>query len=266
MSGFRTSPRRRAVNGIMTGLTWLAAVLATLPLLFILFYLLQKGATSLNLGFFTQPPAPPGRRGRRDGQRDRGDDRGGGGRERVRRADRHRGGHLPRREEGRAPGHDRALPGRRAQRAPVDRHGDLRVGAGGGADGPLLRAGGRPRPRGDDDPDGDAHHRGDGARGARPASARRRSRSGTRAGAPRSASSSPPRSRGSSRASWSRWRASPARPRRCSSPRSATASGRSPSTSRSRRSPCRSSCTPPVPTTTGMRRRGQARSCSSRSC
>jgi phosphate transport system permease protein len=63
MSGFRTSPRRRAVNGIMTGLTWLAAVLATLPLMFILFYLLQKGATSLNVSFFTQLPAPPGAMG-----------------------------------------------------------------------------------------------------------------------------------------------------------------------------------------------------------
>ena len=44
----------------MTGLTWLAAVVATLPLIFILFYLLQKGASSLTLGFFTDLPAPPG--------------------------------------------------------------------------------------------------------------------------------------------------------------------------------------------------------------
>ena len=63
MSSFRTSRRRRAVNGIMTGLTWLAAVLATLPLVFILFYLLEKGATSLNLAFFTRLPAPPGTAG-----------------------------------------------------------------------------------------------------------------------------------------------------------------------------------------------------------
>jgi phosphate transport system permease protein len=60
MSDFRTSARRRAVNGIMTGLTWGAAVVATLPLLFILFYLVQKGASSLSLSFFTQLPAPPG--------------------------------------------------------------------------------------------------------------------------------------------------------------------------------------------------------------
>lgn len=63
MSDFRTSGRRRAVNGIMTSLTWLAAVVATLPLLFILFYLLQKGASSLSLAFFTHLPAPPGTEG-----------------------------------------------------------------------------------------------------------------------------------------------------------------------------------------------------------
>jgi phosphate transport system permease protein len=44
----------------MTGLTWLAAITATLPLLFILFYLLQKGASSLSVDFFTSLPAPPG--------------------------------------------------------------------------------------------------------------------------------------------------------------------------------------------------------------
>jgi len=63
VSDFRTSGRRRAVNGIMTSLTWLAAVVATLPLLFILFYLLQKGASSLSLAFFTHLPAPPGTEG-----------------------------------------------------------------------------------------------------------------------------------------------------------------------------------------------------------
>ncbi len=60
MSEFRSSPRRRVVNAIMTGLTWVAAVVATLPLLFILVYLLQKGASSLSLGFFTHLPTPVG--------------------------------------------------------------------------------------------------------------------------------------------------------------------------------------------------------------
>jgi len=60
VSEFRTSPRRRAVNKIMTGLTWAAAIIATLPLLFILVYLLQKGFSSLSLGFFTHLPTPVG--------------------------------------------------------------------------------------------------------------------------------------------------------------------------------------------------------------
>jgi phosphate transport system permease protein len=55
----RTSFRRRFVNGFMLSLTWVAAVLATLPLLFVLFYLLQKGVTSLNWAFFTSLPHPP---------------------------------------------------------------------------------------------------------------------------------------------------------------------------------------------------------------
>ncbi len=55
-----TSPRRRAMNLLMMSLTWVAAVVATLPLLFILFYLIQKGITSLDLAFFTHLPRPPG--------------------------------------------------------------------------------------------------------------------------------------------------------------------------------------------------------------
>jgi phosphate transport system permease protein len=55
----RTSLRRRFVNSFMLSLTWIAAVLATLPLLFVLFYLLEKGVTSLNWAFFTHLPHPP---------------------------------------------------------------------------------------------------------------------------------------------------------------------------------------------------------------
>jgi phosphate transport system permease protein len=55
--------RRKIVNAIMVGLTWLAALLATLPLLFILFYLLKKGASSLTVAFFTQMPKPIGETG-----------------------------------------------------------------------------------------------------------------------------------------------------------------------------------------------------------
>jgi phosphate transport system permease protein len=59
----KTLTRRKVVNSIMVGLTWVAAVLATLPLLFILFYLLKKGATSLTPAFFTQMPKPIGEAG-----------------------------------------------------------------------------------------------------------------------------------------------------------------------------------------------------------
>ncbi len=59
----RTSLRRRVVNNLMLGLTYVAAGLATLPLLFVLFYLLQKGATSVNWAFFTHLPRPPGMEG-----------------------------------------------------------------------------------------------------------------------------------------------------------------------------------------------------------
>jgi phosphate transport system permease protein len=47
----------------MHGLTYVAAVLATLPLLLILFHLLQKGATTLTPDFFTNMPRPVGEAG-----------------------------------------------------------------------------------------------------------------------------------------------------------------------------------------------------------
>ena len=59
----RSMGRRKVVNAIMVGLTWAAALVATLPLLFILFYLLKKGATSLSAAFFTQMPKPIGEEG-----------------------------------------------------------------------------------------------------------------------------------------------------------------------------------------------------------
>ena len=59
----RTLRRRKAVNGVMVGLTWLAALVATLPLLFILFYLLRKGAGAITPEFFTTMPRPVGEEG-----------------------------------------------------------------------------------------------------------------------------------------------------------------------------------------------------------
>ncbi len=63
MNPFRTSARRRATNAFMLGLAWAAAFLATLPLLLILFDLISKGMSSLNVAFFTHLPAPPGEKG-----------------------------------------------------------------------------------------------------------------------------------------------------------------------------------------------------------
>jgi phosphate transport system permease protein len=58
-----TIGRRRVVNFVMVGVTMTAAVLATLPLVFILFHLVKSGASSINLAFFTQIPKPPGETG-----------------------------------------------------------------------------------------------------------------------------------------------------------------------------------------------------------
>ncbi len=57
---FRASRRRHVVSAVMGVVTWGAAITATLPLLFILVYLLAKGVTSLNLAFFTRLPRPVG--------------------------------------------------------------------------------------------------------------------------------------------------------------------------------------------------------------
>jgi phosphate transport system permease protein len=58
-----TARNRHIVSGVMIGLTYLAAVLATLPLVLILFHLLEKGASSLSMSFFTHMPRPVGEPG-----------------------------------------------------------------------------------------------------------------------------------------------------------------------------------------------------------
>jgi len=55
--------RRRAINVVMITLTYVAAIIATLPLLFILLHLLRQGATAVNWNFFTRMPAPTGESG-----------------------------------------------------------------------------------------------------------------------------------------------------------------------------------------------------------
>ncbi|MHB1311842.1 MAG: phosphate ABC transporter permease PstA [Gemmatimonadaceae bacterium] len=54
---------RRARSAVMIALTVVSALLATLPLLFILALLLQKGASSLSWDFFTAMPKPVGETG-----------------------------------------------------------------------------------------------------------------------------------------------------------------------------------------------------------
>ena len=57
------SARRYAVNHLVTGLAVLSTVLVIVPLVAILGYLIYKGASSLNLAFFTHIPAPVGETG-----------------------------------------------------------------------------------------------------------------------------------------------------------------------------------------------------------
>jgi phosphate transport system permease protein len=55
--------RRTATNYFINGLCILATVIVIAPLVAILFYLIYKGASSLNLAFFTHIPAPVGEQG-----------------------------------------------------------------------------------------------------------------------------------------------------------------------------------------------------------
>ena len=55
-----TARSRHVVSGAMIGLTYLAALLATLPLILILGHIVAKGASSLSLAFFTHMPKPVG--------------------------------------------------------------------------------------------------------------------------------------------------------------------------------------------------------------
>jgi phosphate transport system permease protein len=59
-STLRTLNRRRAKSHAMIGLTYGAALVATLPLLLILWHLAKRGVGSLNTSFFTRMPAPAG--------------------------------------------------------------------------------------------------------------------------------------------------------------------------------------------------------------
>ena len=54
---------RKATNLLVNALAVLATVLVIAPLVAILIYLIYKGASSLNVAFFTRPPAPVGEQG-----------------------------------------------------------------------------------------------------------------------------------------------------------------------------------------------------------
>jgi phosphate transport system permease protein len=55
--------RRKSTNHIVSGLAILATIIVIAPLIAILAYLIYKGASSLNLAFFTHIPAPVGEQG-----------------------------------------------------------------------------------------------------------------------------------------------------------------------------------------------------------
>jgi phosphate transport system permease protein len=59
----RNSSRRNATNFVVNALAVIATLIVLLPLAAILFYLFYKGASSLNLAFFTRIPAPVGEEG-----------------------------------------------------------------------------------------------------------------------------------------------------------------------------------------------------------
>jgi len=59
----RTLTRRRVKSYVMIGLTYGAALVATVPLLLILWHLAKSGASSVNWKFFTHMPAPTGETG-----------------------------------------------------------------------------------------------------------------------------------------------------------------------------------------------------------
>jgi phosphate transport system permease protein len=56
----RSLGRRRAMNAFMLGIMYVAALIATLPLIFILSHLIAQGVSSLNVDFFREIPRPPG--------------------------------------------------------------------------------------------------------------------------------------------------------------------------------------------------------------
>ena len=63
MSRASSFSRRKIVSATMVGLSGAAVVVALVPLVIILFYVIEKGATSLDWNFFTKIPKPVGELG-----------------------------------------------------------------------------------------------------------------------------------------------------------------------------------------------------------
>ncbi len=59
----KTIRRRRIRSAIMVGLMYAAALIAILPLIFIIIHLVRLGGSSINVAFFTKMPKPPGEPG-----------------------------------------------------------------------------------------------------------------------------------------------------------------------------------------------------------
>lgn len=59
----RSLARRRATNAVMMAVMYVAALVAVLPLVFILWHLAREGASSISLDFFTKMPKPVGEAG-----------------------------------------------------------------------------------------------------------------------------------------------------------------------------------------------------------
>jgi phosphate transport system permease protein len=63
VSALGVTRRRRVVDRVMVGTTYVAAAVATLPLIMILVYLAKQGASAVSWDFFTNMPKPVGEAG-----------------------------------------------------------------------------------------------------------------------------------------------------------------------------------------------------------
>ena len=59
----RTLARRKLTNHLMVAMTYLAALVATIPLILILIQLVKRGGSAVNWDFFTKMPSAPGEAG-----------------------------------------------------------------------------------------------------------------------------------------------------------------------------------------------------------